>query len=60
MSGSPLDGARHTNRTKFVVQSTAGEPKSAREMVATSAALALDRVRAFIDVVDHPEQPRAL
>jgi hypothetical protein len=44
--------AGHPDRTKFTVLGTSHQT-NAREMVETSAALALDRVRAFVDVVDH-------
>ena len=44
-------GAGHANRTQFEVLGT-GRQMNARDMVETSSSLALDRVRAFVEVVD--------
>jgi len=44
-------GAGHAGRTQFEVLGT-GQRVNARDVVVDSASLALDRVRAFIDVVD--------
>jgi hypothetical protein len=52
LTGGTDASAGHRDRTKFTVLGTSYQT-NAREMVETSAALALDRVRAFIDVVDH-------
>jgi hypothetical protein len=46
-----IGGAGHADRTQFEVLGT-GHQMNARDMVVDSASLALDRVRAFIDVVD--------
>jgi hypothetical protein len=43
--------ANHANRTQFEVLGTSHR-MNARDMVVMSASLALDRVRAFVDVID--------
>jgi hypothetical protein len=46
-----VGGGSHAGRTQFTVRGTSLR-MNARDMVVTSASLALDRVRAFVEVVD--------
>jgi hypothetical protein len=46
-----IGGAGHADRTQFEVLGT-GHQMNARDMVVDSTSLALDRVRAFVEVVD--------
>jgi hypothetical protein len=43
----------HVDRTRFEVLNSSHPPMNAREMVVMSASLAIDRVRAFVEVMDN-------